>query len=384
MGGGYALKLPVVDLSEIGAGGGSLISIDGGGLLRVGPESAGSMPGPVAYDLGGEQPTFTDAVLMLGYLNPDHLTGGALRLNSQAARRAFAEKVAKPLLKPLLEAAYGVYEVACGGMIRAVKAVSTYRGRDPREFTLFAFGGNGAVVAAHLADLLEMRRVIVPPAAGVFSAFGLLLADIKHELAQGYLAALDDAMAAELGARFTELEHSVAAVLDQEHARSMGRAQLLRQAELRYAGQAHELTVSVPAGPIEISGLVNAFGEEHQRQYGYRADGDVVECVTLRVIGQAALAKPGLSEQAPISSEPLSDLSGREGIGSKPKIRSAYFGAHHGVLDTPVIARAALEALDRKGPLIIEEYDTTVVVPPGWSARRDARDNICLDAEQPP
>ena len=377
MGGGYALKLPVIDVSEIGAGGGSLVSVDSGGLLRVGPKSAGSSPGPVAYDRGGEEPTFADAVLALGYLNPDYLIGGGLRLNADAARRALADKVAKPLGKTLLETAYGVYEVACGTMLRAVKAVSTYRGRDPRDFTLFAFGGNGPVVAAHLADMMEMREVIVPPGAGVFSAFGLLLSDIDHEMVQGYLRPLNEAAAAEIDARFTALEASVAALVQQE-AVGTAAAKVARLADLRYAGQAHELTVPVPAGPIDIAKLAKAFGDEHERNYGHRADADAVECVTLRVIGHLAVGKPSpLGPLPPPSKQPAA-----AGHISAPKMRSAYFGARHGLVDTAVIGRAHLASAGRVGPLIIEEYDATVVVPPGWTAQRDERDNIHLHAER--
>jgi N-methylhydantoinase A len=371
MGGGHALKLPVIDVSEIGAGGGSLVSIDAGGLLRVGPKSAGSLPGPVAYDLGGTEPTFADAVLALGYLNPNYLIGGGLRLNADAARRALADKIATPLGKPLLETAYGVYEVACGTMIRAVKAVSTYRGRDPRDFALFAFGGNGPVVAAHLADMMEMRHVVVPPGAGVFSAFGLLLSDLEHEVAQGYLRPLNEAVASELAARFEAMEDSVVALLRQD---SVGTAadQIVRLADMRYAGQAHELTVPLPIGPIEVKALAKAFGDEHERNYGHRADADAVECVTLRVIGRLAVGNTSLLDALRPPQE-----------AAEANTRRAYFGTRHGFVETPVISRASLAFDGRSGPLIIEEYDTTVVVPPGWTARRDERDNIHLDAEGP-
>jgi N-methylhydantoinase A len=387
MGGGYALKLPVVDVSEIGAGGGSLVSIDSGGLLRVGPKSAGSLPGPVAYDLGGEDPTFTDAVLALGYLNPDYLVGGSLRLNADAACRALADRIAGPLGKTLLETAYGVYEVACGTMIRAVKAVSTYRGRDPRDFTLFAFGGNGPVVAAHLADMMEMRHVVIPPSAGVFSAFGLLVSDLEHEMAQGYLRPLDEAAAAELVARFALLEESVAALLQQDRVGTAA-AQIMRLADLRYAGQAHELTVPVPTGHIDVAGLAKAFGDEHERNYGHRADAESVECVTLRVIGRLAVGHASLlGPLRPSGEEPTTIAAGSRSPAavayeaSKAKTRRAFFGANHGLVDTPVIQRADLASDGRPGPLIIEEYDTTAVVPPGWAASRDQRDNIYLHAE---
>jgi N-methylhydantoinase A len=375
MGGGYALKLPVIDVSEIGAGGGSLVSIDSGGLLRVGPKSAGSSPGPVAYDLGGQEPTFTDAVLALGYLNPDYLVGGGLRLNADAARRVLAEKIAGPLGKPLLDAALGVYEVACGTMIRAVKAVSTYRGRDPRDFALFAFGGNGPMVAARLAEMLEMRRVVIPPSAGVFSAFGLLMSDLEHEQVQGFLRPLNESVVGDMAARFEVLEQSVGALLQQDRIGTAA-ATIRRMADLRYAGQAHELPVPVPAGRIDMAALAMAFGDEHERNYGHRADAEAVECVTLRVIGSLAIGNATPDGQFR-PSQP-------ESASAATRTRQAFFGATRGLIDTPVLSRAALASAGRKGPLIVEEYDATAVVPPGWTASLDSGGNIHLAAEASP
>ena len=168
MGGGYAIRLPVIDVSEIGAGGGSIVSVDSGGLLHVGPRSAGAVPGPACYGAGGEEPTFTDALVVLGYLNPDYLVGGDLPLDPSRAERSLTKKVAERLGRTLVDTAYGIYQVAVATMVRAVKAVSTYRGRDPRDCALFAFGGNGPVVAAEVGRSLDMTRALVPPHPGVF------------------------------------------------------------------------------------------------------------------------------------------------------------------------------------------------------------------------
>ena len=173
-------------------------------------------------------------------------------------------------------------------MIRAVKAVSTYRGRDPRDFALFAFGGNGPVVGAQLAGMMEMRHVIIPPGAGVFSAFGLLLSDLEHEMAQGYLRPLAEMTVADLASRFAKLERAVALLLGQE---ALGAAQFTRLADLRYTGQAHELTITVPDEPLDMARLATAFGDEHERNYGHRADADAVECVTLRVVGRLPVSR---------------------------------------------------------------------------------------------
>ncbi len=189
-GAGHAVRLPFIDISEIGAGGGSLITFDQGGHLHVGPQSAGSDPGPVCYDRGGDRPTLTDAFLALGYLNPDSLVGGALRLNAAAAISAL-EVVAARLNQPLLDACYGIYQLAASTMVRAVKAVTTYRGRDPRDFVLVSYGGNGPLVASGIASILEMTHILVPPSPGVFSATGLLAAGAGSRIRSAFQAGLE-------------------------------------------------------------------------------------------------------------------------------------------------------------------------------------------------
>ena len=179
-GAGYLLRVPAIDLAEVGAGGGSLVWLDAGGSLQVGPRSAGAFPGPLCYDLGGTEPTVTDANVILGYLSPTALAGGAVKLNAARSREVFQQKVAAPLGLPLEEAAHGAHLIAASNMMRAIRAVSSERGRDPREFALFAFGGNGPLFAAGMARALEITRVIVPPAPGLFSAFGLLYSEVEH------------------------------------------------------------------------------------------------------------------------------------------------------------------------------------------------------------
>lgn len=373
MGGGYALKLPVIDISEIGAGGGSLARVDEGGLLKVGPRSAGSMPGPVAYDQGGTDPTFADAVITLGYLNPYHLTGGQFKLNAQKARQILETRIANVMGIDLLKAAYGIYEVACGSMTRAVKAISTYRGRDPRDFSLLAFGGNGPVVAAQLADMLEMKRVVIPPNPGVFSAFGLLMSRIEHEAATSCMLSLEALDEHSLIERYRSLKHEVTGLIEHEQS-AMSRVTYVHLADMRYIGQAHELTVTVP---VDINGAPNkrvmaqAFSDEHYRTYGHCASGQAVECVTLRIIARVQ----------PIETAWDRVLTIKSNTGPELTSRSAYFGAQHGLIDTPVVTRAHLTEA-RRGPLIVEEYDSTVVVPPGWSARLGSFSAIHLESER--
>src|ERR1700722_6929306 len=197
-GGGHAVKLPFIDVSEIGAGGGSIVSVDSVGSLKVGPRSAGAEPGPACYGLGGSEPTFTDAMVVLGYLNPTMLAGGRVRLDRALAQRAIAEQVAAPLGLSTIDAAWGTYAVAAANMTRAVKAVSTYRGRDPRDFVLMAFGGNGPVASVAIARALGMSRVIVPPAPGVFSAFGLLCSDTEYVVSRTLFRRMSEGTAAEI------------------------------------------------------------------------------------------------------------------------------------------------------------------------------------------
>jgi N-methylhydantoinase A len=199
-GAGYTLKVPAIDLAEVGAGGGSRVWIDAGGALQVGPQSAGAEPGPVCYDKGGDVPTLTDANVLLGFINPKALVGGALKLNAEKARLIFAEKVANPLRMTIERAAHGAFEIATSNMIRAIKAVSTERGRDPRDFALFAFGGNGPLFAAAMASALGIARVVVPPSAGLFSSFGLLYADLEHHYSRTLRRLLRGANLAEIGA----------------------------------------------------------------------------------------------------------------------------------------------------------------------------------------
>lgn len=370
-GAGYTLKVPAIDLAEVGAGGGSHVWIDAGGSPQIGPESAGALPGPVCYDQGGETPTVTDANVVLGYINPQHLVGGALKLNAGKARAAFAEKIAKPLGMPIEQAAYGAYQIAAANMIRAIRAVSTERGRDPREFALFAFGGNGPLFAAGMAAALGIRRIVVPPSAGLFSSFGLLYADVEHHYARTFRRLLRQADLGEIDRAWNVLADQARAQLATEGFVDE-RAQIRRSAALHYKGQTYELTVPVPDGPIDqkmAAHLEEAFGVEHERTYGHRAGPEEpVELVSIQVVG-AGLRTGGGVPQRVVSSRPEP---------APPPPRAAYFGTEHGWIETPVLRRSDL-AGERAGPLIIEEYDATCVVPPGARASRDAGGNIVVE-----
>jgi N-methylhydantoinase A len=369
-GAGYTLKVPAIDLAEVGAGGGSHVWIDAGGALQVGPQSAGAEPGPVCYDKGGDVPTLTDANVLLGFINPKALVGGALKLNAEKARLAFAEMVAKPLRMTIERAAYGAFEIAASNMIRAIKAISVERGRDPRDFALFAFGGNGPLFAAEMASALGISRVVVPPSAGLFSSFGLLYADLEHHYSRTLRRLLRGANLAEIGAAWDALAREAKAQLGAEG--FVGpRARIKRSAALHYKGQSYELVVPVPDGPIDdgmAAALETAFAEEHERTYGHRAGPDEpVELVSIQVVG-LGLRERGLPER----------IRSDRPEPPPPPPRPAWFGAAHGWVNTPVLRRSDLIG-GRTGPLIVEEYDATCLVPPATHAELDEAGNIVIE-----
>ena len=366
-GAGYTLKVPAIDLAEVGAGGGSHVWIDSGGALQIGPESAGALPGPVCYGKGGTVPTVTDANVLLGYINPTHLVGGALKLNADPARLVFQREIADRLGMSIEQAAYGAHQIAASNMIRAIKAVSTERGRDPREFALFAFGGNGPLFACGMAAALGMKRIVVPPSAGLFSSFGLLYADVEHHYSRTLRRLLRGADLDEVQRAWDALAAQALAQLAAEGF-SGARARLRRSAALHYHGQSFDLTVPVPDGPLDAAmaaQLEEAFGQEHEKTYGHRASADEpVELVSIQVVGQGVREGPSVPERVrPSRAEPV-----------PPPPRRAYFGTW---IETPVMRRSDL-AQPRSGPLIVEEYDATCVVPPGARAELDAGGNIII------
>jgi N-methylhydantoinase A len=366
----YVLKVPAIDLAEVGAGGGSIVWIDAGGVPQIGPESAGAYPGPACYGLGGARPTVTDANVVLGYLNPEHLAGGAVRLDAKLSAAAIGEQVATPLGIPLERAAYGAHLIAASNMIRAIKAVSSERGRDPRKYALVAFGGNGPIFAARMAQRLQIRTVIIPPSAGVFSSFGLLYTDVEYHLSRTYRARLRAVRPEALQKLWVSMADEAAQRLRNDGFPA-GVTTFRRHGKLRYQGQSFELAVNLADGPItaaSLGELEQAFAAEHERTYGHRAGEDEpVEIVSLNLVA----ITPSGSSAAPLRAPP----SGPAGQRS----RQAYFG-EHGWLTTPVLARGDL-AQPRRGPCIVEEYDTTCVIPPGASARLDEFGNIVISIE---
>lgn len=373
-GGGYLLRVPAIDLAEVGAGGGSIAWIDQGRSLQVGPRSAGAVPGPVCYDAGGQEPTVTDANVVLGYLNPDYLVGGSLRLNASKAYRAIEEGIAQPLGLGTAEAAYGIHVIANANMIRAVRNVSTERGRDPRDFTLFAFGGSGPVHAADMARRLEIAKVLVPPAPGLFSSFGLLFSEVEHHFVHTYWRDIGELDLADLNRRLAGLEEDGRATLRAEGYPDH-QVEIRRFGDMRYAGQNFELTIPAPARqitPQDLDLLKESFAQEHQRTYGYRSDEERVQIVNLRLTAR------GISPQSRVPGQIRLGKDGAGGPGA-PHQRRAYFGPEHRWRDTPVVGRQDLAGGLHAGPLIVEEYDATTVVAPGCRASLDQWGNIAIE-----
>jgi len=371
-GAGYMLKVPAIDLAEVGAGGGSIVWIDAGGSMQIGPQSAGADPGPVCYDTGGTKPTVTDANVLLGYINPKYLVGGELKLDASKARAVFEDRIAKPLGLSVEHAAYGAHQITASNMIRAIKSVSTERGRDPREYALFAFGGSGPIFSAGMARELRMKRIMVPPSPGLFSSFGLLYADVEHHYSRTFRHLLRKIDLGELNRIWDRM---VDGALDQlaVDGFSEGKRQVRRTASMHYQGQTFELTVPVPDGPIDekaVAVLEESFSREHERTYGHRAGADEpLELVNMQVVGY------GVSERSRVPDRILATKAG-EAAPLPP--RQVYFGPEAGWQETPILRRSDLET-PRQGPCIVEEYDATVVIPPDSKAELDTYGNILID-----
>ncbi|MCP9206530.1 hydantoinase/oxoprolinase family protein [Streptomyces sp. NEAU-Y11] len=361
-GAGYALRVPSIDIAEVGAGGGSVISTDAAGSLRVGPDSAGSRPGPACYGNGGTSPTLTDANVVLGYLSPQALAGGRVAISPDLAEKAI-DPVARDLGVDVPAAARGAYQVAVSSMTKAVKAVTSERGRDPREAVMVAFGGAGPLYGAAIARELGIDTVIVPVHTGLFSSLGLLVADTERQAvtphranleALGLLTAEFDRMAQEVTGTLLEADPSA-------------EPDILRILDMRYRGQRFELSVTVPGGPLD-PGLMAAarqrFHAEHHRTYGRTGADELVEIVNLRVRGRI---------RNPVGIEAILSLPPEE---TRPATtRACRFDRSE---PTPVITRAALSADLRPGPLVIEDMDATTLVPPGATAHLDHLNNIVI------
>lgn len=368
-GSGYVLRIPVIDISEVGAGGGSIAAIDAGGSLRVGPRSAGAAPGPACYGHGNTLPTVTDSNLVLGYLGSASLAGGSVPINPDLARQAVQRAIADPSGLDLLDAAHGVHRIANSNMVRAIRSVSVERGRDPAQFAMIAFGGAGPIHAAGVAAELGIGTVIIPPAPGVFSAFGLLRAHVEQHAARTVLTVSARADLTFINRMFDEMKGELVQALAREGYAATD-VTLTPFMDLRYRGQSSEITVplmTMTLTPADVRAAEARFEEEFERTYGHRSPNKEFELVTCRVIASVRRQSDHATQWAP-----------EQRAAQTPQAREVYFGKAVGQVHTPVIGRGDLSATARPGPLIVQEYDTNIVVPPGCSATLDEYGNVVI------
>jgi len=351
---GIPIKLPMVDVHTVSAGGGSIAWADPGGALRAGPQSAGAEPGPAAYDKGGEEPTVTDANLFLGYLADGAELGGEVVLRRDLSERALAS-LGNELGLDVEETALGILRVADAEMVRALRVISVERGLDPRDFALLAFGGAGGMHACSLAEELGIETVLVPRAGGVLSALGLAISDLRRDYVSPFLSGLEGVEEEEFERRFSDMEKTAARDLDgPEHT---------RRADLRYGEQSFEITVDAGS----FAKLEDRFHAAHEQRYGYRMDEEKVELVNLRLISTVPVEKPELREPQP-------EDEARAGE------REANFDGEW--LSVAVLDREKMgEGSEVAGPAIVEFKESTCVVRPGWRGTVDGVGTLVLERE---
>lgn len=366
-GSGYPVRFPFVDLAEISAGGGTIAWLDAASTLRTGPMSAGADPGPACYGKGS-QPTVTDANVILGRLDPHALLGGAFPIDAECARRAIAT-VASVTGGDVMQAAAGIIALIDAQMAKVLRIVSVERGYDPRDFTLLAFGGGGPLHACAVAREIGVRTIVIPPLPGVFSAYGLLAADVRIALTRSIVIDAEDATWPEVERVLHELDVAADAALAEQEVESAARS-FTRELDLRYAGQSFELTVR---GATTSADAIARFHAGHEARYGFSAPDDPVQIVTARVIALGATAKP------PIAAAPAAPQATSPRPRALREERAVWNGDT--MASTPIYARDRLAAGDAfSGPAVIEQYDATTYVAPGWNAHVDAFGNLTMTA----
>jgi N-methylhydantoinase A len=363
----------VLDIVEVGTGGGSIAWLDEGGGLHVGPRSAGAEPGPACYGRGGTEPTVTDANVILGRLSPEKFLGGEMRLDRNAAETALRERVAEPLGVHLERAASGMLQVAVSAMANAVRHVTLERGLDPRDFTLVVYGGGGPLHAASVARELSIGRVLIPQAPGHFSALGMLMADLRRDTVQTLFARMDDLEMFELENQFQRLEAEGRRAL-QESGIATDRIVFERAADMRYVGQEHAVAVRMPAHVGDESAraeIKRRFDDAHELRYSHSAPDESADIVSLRVSAIGRLTKPQFPQIARGAAAPPVDARRGE--------RAVTFEGS-GTVDAIVYDRAKLLHGNRiNGPAIIEEAASTTVVEPGDSVTVNAFGHLVME-----
>jgi N-methylhydantoinase A len=369
---GYPIKAPMLDIHTVGAGGGSIAFIDNGGLLKVGPRSAGADPGPVCYGAGNTEATVTDANVVLGTLNPAFLLGGRMAVRHDLAVAAI-DRLAAPLGMDRMATAQGIVSVVTANMARAIRVISVQRGHDPRDYTLVAFGGAGPLHAARLAKELDIGRILVPRNPGILCAMGLLLTDLRADFAVTRLTMLGAASLPVVKDAFRDLTGMAAAWFAAEAIAPDSR-RIARTVDMRYAGQNYELPIPLPDGPIgpsTLDSLSERFAEAHRRMYGFAAEDEPVQLVTFRAEASGVVPKASFTAQADAGPDASDAITGT---------RDVWMPEDGGFMACPVYGRDRLLAGNRfPGPAIIEQMDATTVVPPGMTARVEPYLNIILE-----
>ncbi len=370
---GRPLSLPALDIHTVGAGGGSIAYIDAGGLLKVGPRSAGADPGPVCYGRGNDEPAVTDANVVLQTLNPRHLLGGRMPIRQDLAKEAIA-RLAGRLGLGVMETAQGIVSVVTANMARAIRVISVQRGHDPRDYALMAFGGAGPLHAARLAGELEMKRVVVPRNPGILCAMGLLLTDLRADFAATRLMAAAEGAAPRLAETFAALADRAGRWFEQEGIAAVNR-RLTRTVDMRYHGQNYELAVALPEGAIKsatVDALIAGFTAVHRQRYGFAAESEQVQIVTLRLEAVGTVRKAALSAHPEARPDASGAIAGR---------RPVWFPEARDFVDTPIYTRDGLQPGHRfAGPAVVEQMDATTVLAPGMTARVDVYLNLILEA----
>ena len=374
-GSGYPVRFPMIDIAECGAGAGSIAWIDSGGHLKVGPKSAGADPGPACYGKGGDQPTVTDAYLVLGYLVPDSLLGGDLSLDPQLAAQALREHVCKPINMSLQEAALGIVTIANANMLRILRLVTIVRGHDPRDFTLAAYGGAGPLHATHLAEKLAIRRVIIPRFPGLFSALGLLNADVTTDFVETVMNTLTPENLDSLNAVLDRLSAEANTWFQQVNVLG-DKCMISAFADLRYLRQNYELRVPLHRTHISLEDIItiqSQFHEAHMAEYGHSTPGETIQAVYIRLRAVKPLTKPILN--------PLGDDSRGKVTAVSKESRFVWFPG--GQMQCQVHHRNELKAghtLD--GPAIIQEKEATTLVEKQWCLQVDQFGNLLIEKDK--
>ena len=363
------IKVPMIDIHTLGAGGGSIAWIDPGGALRVGPSSAGANPGPACYENGGEEPTVTDANLVLGRLSSSTRLAGEVGLDINKSIQAIETKLAKPLGLTVDQVAVGIIKVINASMIKGIRVVSVAKGYDPRDFALIAFGGAGPLHAAELAGELEIPKVVVPVAPGVTSALGLLMSDLRHDYVQTVLRNLEEVEIPELNTLFNNMEQGATEQMYREGI-DVKDIQIIRLLDVRYLGQAYDLQIPISGGTLKDNDLQltrSRFNDAHKSLYGFSIDENPMEIVNVRVTSVAGMNKPSLSKR------PKND-----GITKNPSKRDVIFGEDK--LNTDILLRDNLSSGAKiVGPAVIEQIDSTTLILPQQKAYIDESHNIIIE-----